>query len=85
MAEITLDSVAALRLEPGDVLVIRTKMPISNSAATLIREQLQHAFPGHKAIVIDNDSELSVMRQPDPEWAAECAEFGCHEQETDQP
>lgn len=83
MAEITLDAIATLRLEPGDVLVIRTKLPLSNSAATLIREQLEHTFPGHKAIILDNDAELSLMRHNDPEWQAECAEFGCDEQETD--
>lgn len=63
--EVRVEHLQVLRLEPDDVLVITTKLPLSAAAADYMREELECTFPGHKAIVLDSDSAIGVMRHTD--------------------
>ena len=42
-----------LQLEPGDILVLRTKELISADTADRLHENFKRILPGHKVIVLD--------------------------------
>lgn len=63
--EVKVEHLQVLHLEPGDTLVITTKLPLTAAAADYMKEQLEATFPGHKAIILDNSSELGVVRHID--------------------
>jgi hypothetical protein len=55
--------IAKLRLQAGDVLVVRMK-PIPHDIAERVRESLTPVLPpGIKVLIIDHDTELSVLTQ----------------------
>lgn len=71
-----LEGVRILRLEPGDVLVLRAERRVSVAEANQLRERMESVFPGHKSLVLDGVT-LEVARPGSPTWEAECEEFGC--------
>jgi hypothetical protein len=44
----------AIRLEPGDVVVIQSSGTLDSDAADRIRSIAEPAFPGHRIIVVDS-------------------------------
>lgn len=59
--------IAKLRLQAGDVLVVRMA-PITHETADAVRESLQPVLPpGIKVLIIDHDTELSVLTQAEIE------------------
>lgn len=59
--------IAKLRLQAGDVLVVRMA-PITHETADAVRESLRPILPaGIKVLIIDNNTELSVLTQAEIE------------------
>lgn len=59
--------IAKLRLQAGDVLVVRMQ-PIPHDVAERVRESLAPVLPpGIKVLIIDHDTELSVLTQAEIE------------------
>jgi len=54
------ECVKRLRLEPGDVLILRTKR-LTRDAEERIRRTMAGAFPDHKCVVLE-DITLEVTR-----------------------
>lgn len=44
----------AIRLRPGDVVVVQAKVPLDTAAIDTIRSTIEPVFPGHKVIVVDS-------------------------------
>lgn len=60
--------IAALRLQPGDVLVVKTDRPVSADAAERIRKHLKSILPqGVSTLVINPDIQLSVLSRSEIE------------------
>lgn len=59
-----------LRLEPGDVLVYRFQGRMDRAFVAGVQEQLEQAFPGTRAVVIDSGADLGVVRPPLPPTAS---------------
>ena len=53
--------IARMDLRPGDVLVVRCNYMLSGTMAGVIQSHIGDAAPGHKVIVLDRDTELSVL------------------------
>lgn len=51
-----------ISLEPGDVLVFQTARQQSVYAVSQIVQELERRFPGHLAMVVHGDDDLSVLR-----------------------
>ena len=49
-------------LEPGDVLVFQSARQLRGWDTDAILETLRGTFPGHKALVVEPDDDLSVLR-----------------------
>lgn len=56
-------SIERMELKKDDTIVFSYDGHISDSAKLHILDSLAKAFPGHKAIVIDQGAELKVIRQ----------------------
>lgn len=52
-----------LRLEPGDVIVLTSKLPLSNDVATAIAEKAKAFFPGYQVLVLDSNVKIGRVRQ----------------------
>lgn len=50
-----------VRLEPGDVLVVRYDCIITVEAHDRIKRQLSGAFPNNRVLVFDSNPQLSVI------------------------
>jgi hypothetical protein len=60
--------IAALRLQPGDVLVVKTDRQVSPDIAERIRKHLKSILPqGVNTLVINPDIELSVLSRSEIE------------------
>jgi len=55
-------TLTALRLEPGDVIVVQVRRLIGLGIRWEIREQVERAFPGHRVLVLDDDAALGVVK-----------------------
>ena len=59
--EITLSDLQRVKLEPGDVLVLRVNGRLSAVMAEQLRAQVTACFPGHRALVLEQDAALAVV------------------------
>jgi hypothetical protein len=57
-----------LDIKPGDKILIRSALHITDAEIAAIEKTLKGSLPGHQVIVIDGGLELSVLR---PEGKAE--------------
>jgi hypothetical protein len=57
-----LEEARILRLEPGDVIVLRTPLRLSFEQIAELEEQVTDRFPSHKAIVLAGGMELTIAR-----------------------
>lgn len=56
-----IERVEAVRLEPGDVVVLTVAQPIPMAVAESLKEQLRPVFPGHKVLIV-SQAELEILR-----------------------
>lgn len=60
--------IAALRLQEGDVLVVKTDRPVTPDTAERIRKHLSGVLPkGVSTLVINPDIQLSVLSRSEIE------------------
>jgi hypothetical protein len=57
-----LESVRVLRLQPGDVVVVRLADRIDKHAAETIRNDLRPKFPDHEVLVLGPNADLEIVR-----------------------
>ena len=60
--EIKISDLSRLELAPGDVLIYRHPLRISQDSVAAIRSNLSKAFPGHRIGILDDGGELAVVR-----------------------
>lgn len=60
--EIKISDLSRVELAPGDVLIFRYPLRISQDSAAAIRKNLSIAFPGHRIGILDDGGELAVVR-----------------------
>lgn len=70
MIEIKLPDLSRVRLEPGDVLVVRVQGAISMKTAQEIRVRVGEHFPNNDVVVLSQGVELAVVRPADGERVA---------------
>jgi hypothetical protein len=58
--------VQRLRLQPGDVVVLRLPGEVPMVVRQELRDRLKRAFPGNDVLVIDQRHDLSVIGQIPP-------------------
>jgi hypothetical protein len=58
---IDLQDIQRLRLEPGDVLVLRMPDRLTAAAVEHLANTMQDAIPGHKVIVLEKGAQLEVV------------------------
>jgi hypothetical protein len=56
-----IERLQAVRLEPGDVVVLTVARPVSMSVAAELKGQLEPVFPGHRVLVL-TEAELEILR-----------------------
>lgn len=61
--DLELKEVDILRLQPGDMLVIRAPMRLSDYAKKRIGEAIRKEFPEHKVLVLEEGLSLEVLRE----------------------
>jgi hypothetical protein len=61
LAEREIQDVQRVRLEPGDVLVVRYDGILASSAKDRVAQQFETLFPDHKVIVMDGGPKVSVV------------------------
>jgi hypothetical protein len=54
--------ISILNLQPGDRLILRCKTHLSDSAHDHLKKSLEELFPGHLAIVLEEDVEIFAGR-----------------------
>lgn len=57
------ESAKVLRLQPGDVVVLRVGHDLSDSEHHDFVERMQALFPDHKIVVLGPGVELQVLRK----------------------
>lgn len=55
------EEVRALRIQPGDILIMRVPARLEEVALESIRTQLKEFFPSHKCLVLESGMELNVL------------------------
>jgi hypothetical protein len=60
--EIKISDLSRVELAPGDVVIYRHPLRISEAAAAAIRNNLSKAFPGHRIGILEDGAELAVVR-----------------------
>lgn len=62
MADVELPEVRILRLQEGDVLLLRAPKRLSDEEAATLVDGIEATFPGHRALVVEDGIELTVAR-----------------------
>jgi hypothetical protein len=58
------NEISRVELKPGDVVIVKCAMPLSESLYKSVREHLNAIFPGHPAFVIPADWEIQIVEVP---------------------
>lgn len=53
----------AVKVEPGDIIVVRAPFPLNPEQRTLAAELLKSTFPEQRGLILDAGWDLSVLRQ----------------------
>lgn len=61
--------VRRVRLEPGDILVLKSKQRLSHEICTRLTEALKRDFPGVPIMILDPDMDLEVVSPAKPKAA----------------
>jgi hypothetical protein len=59
--DLKIEDIKRLRLEPGDILILRMRGRITMAAAEHIRNVFQNEIPGHKVMVLEDGARLDVV------------------------
>lgn len=62
MADVELPEARILRLQEGDVLLFQAPKRLDDEEAAVMVERIKTAFPGHRALVVENGVEVTVAR-----------------------
>jgi|SwirhisoilCB3_FD_contig_31_16943828_length_463_multi_3_in_0_out_0_2 DNA-binding NarL/FixJ family response regulator len=57
------ESAKVLRLQPGDIVVLRVRRELSDEELPDFTENVKRLFPDHKVVVLTGDDELQVFRK----------------------
>lgn len=57
------ESARVLRLQPGDIVVLRVRNELSEQQHADFMEHAKVLFPDHKVVVLTGDDELQVFRK----------------------
>jgi hypothetical protein len=57
------ESANVLRLQPGDIVVLRVHRELSDRDHAAFMEHAKVLFPDHKVVVLTGDDELQVFRK----------------------
>lgn len=60
-----------LTIQPGDTLIARMNVSITDETLRGLREKLEKALPGVKIVLLDRDIEVVGVRKGEPDRAAE--------------
>jgi hypothetical protein len=52
-----------VKLEPGDILIVTTRLILTAEAHSRIRQTVESIFAGHKCIVVDSSMTIEVARE----------------------
>ena len=52
-----------ISIQPGDVIVLMYKQPLTDKACNMIKDAMKPAFPDTKCIVLDGGTTLEVYRE----------------------
>lgn len=66
MTPAELAEIKVLRLQPGDVIIARFDVDVSEDSAIEVKQKLEEEFPGHEVLVCCG-FELEVARKSDQE------------------
>ena len=58
---IEIKDIQRVKLEPGDVLVVRYERPMSIEMAQRIKDRIRRVFPNNDVLVFDRNPTLSVI------------------------
>ncbi len=64
------ETVKVLPLRPGDILVIRCKDRFPMEAMDRFRALLEKEIPGHRILVLENGTDIEVLRREDATCAS---------------
>lgn len=56
-----LGSIRKMSVKPGDVVVLKINAPLTMDEREQVRETLRGVFPNNKAMILDNNTSISVM------------------------
>lgn len=62
--DITLEDVKRLTLQPGDTLVLKVSEYLSEAELAAYSQSMAEAFPDHRTVVLDAESDLRVVGAP---------------------
>lgn len=57
--------ISKIKLEPGDILVLKTPRPITGDMAARLRDIFERLSPGFKTLILDQGMELAVVNEAD--------------------
>lgn len=63
LAEIGVEEVRVVRLQPGDVIVLATSKRLSMADADDLRDRARAFFDGHRVVVLEDGVTLEVLRK----------------------
>lgn len=56
-----IEDIKKAKLDPGEVLILRSDQPVSYETAKSIKEYLNSAFPDNKVIILDKGLSLEKI------------------------
>lgn len=69
-----LEHMQVAHIEPGDVLVVRCQVRLSQDQAEFIKQRMRSTFGDVPVLVIDSNATLSIARPSDTSSPAEALE-----------
>ncbi len=63
MSELEIKEVKVLRALPGDVVVFKSCIMLTESHADALEVKLKEEFPENRVLVLDKGSDVSVIRE----------------------
>lgn len=63
LADLGIEEVRIARVEPGDVIVLRTSQVLDVHDANMIRERCSAFFEGHEVVILQDDLSLEIVRK----------------------
>lgn len=63
LASMDIDDVAisVLRIQPGDTIILKTKLRLSKLAIEHLKVLIENNFPGHNCLVLEEGLEIEII------------------------